>query len=218
MAQHLKLVGMLISNGVVQHNQELRSSREIVEFLKANLFPEWDGVSNEQVVIVEAGSRRPVFNAIGGVDLDSELHNYGVDLPGIYRDINRQQSKGLSELSRQADAAESSDEEDSIGLSVSEMVMRKETLRSARLARTVDDVAKLVQDTYFTAWFETADHNRSWGYFEPADYSVQPMTLEDGGWTDDGSRKRIILDGKSGVQFDGAGEDIVQFVILEPPP
>lgn len=218
MTQHLKLVGMLIANGDIQHRQELRSSREIVEFLKAHLFPEWGDVSTDQVVIIDASSQQPVFNAIGGVDLCSELHNYGVDLPGIYREINRQQSKGLSELSREAGTDGRSDEEDSIGLSAEEMVMRKETLRSAREARTVSDVAKLVQGTYFDAWFETGDHRRSWGYFEYRDRSVQPMVFKDGGWSEDCSRTRVILEGNARVKFDGSGEDIVSFIILDPPP
>ena len=56
MKEHLKLVGMLLSKGEVKHKQDLHSRNDIVDFLKTHLFPEWDEVSGDQVVIVEVES------------------------------------------------------------------------------------------------------------------------------------------------------------------
>jgi hypothetical protein len=215
MTYRLNLLGMLISNGRIEHSLELHSSSDIVKFLKANLFQEWGDLSGDRVVIVETVGMKPIFEAIDGVDMYSELHEYGVDLPQIYRDVNKQQSQQLAELSREGDVTDS--DEDSIGLSVEEMVMRKETLRDAREAKTVSDIAQLVQGTYFDAWFETIGHDRCWGYFDHWDYSVQPMDLRNGGWSEHRSKKRVILNSNARVKFNGSGEDVLSFIILDPP-
>jgi hypothetical protein len=215
MEDGLNLLGMLISKGKIDRSLGLHSSGEIVEFLKENLFQEWGGVSTDRVVIIDQSGMRPIFEAIGGVDMYSELQKYGVDLPQIYRDINKQQSEQLAELSRDESATDPN--EDSIGLSASEVVMRKETLRSARAAKTVNDVAQLVKDTYFDAWFKTTSGDRSWSYFDPEACSVRPMMSTGGGWSANPCEKRIVLNGSARVEFNGSGEDIVSFIILDPP-
>lgn len=185
MKTRYRCIGLVLSGESVEHQEDLETSDAIARFLKKYLFPEWSSSSsNERVAIVDVESQVPIFNAVNGVDLHSELRDYGVDLPEIYKDLNRARSDALSALS--LGTSGSGGITDSIGLSSEEMVMRKETLRAAKAAKTVGDVLELVGGTYFEAYV--------------CGWPLGESELDEG----------------TKVAFEGSGEDTLHFDIVDP--
>ena len=213
--QQKTYIGYIFVGGQCKRVDELEGSEGLVQFLKRFLVPEWTK-DNTEIRILDPQEGRSLFQAIGGVDLYSELQHHGVSLPDVYKELKTELHKGLSALNTGDDGTEG-DDSDPIGLSGQEIVMRVETCRSARAAKSVKDVAEFIEGTYFDAFFDTEDGARSWGYFDSEDLTVQPMKNTGGGWQEDLELTRIHLKPEARVKYVGAGEDSLSFVILDPP-
>ena len=108
---------------------------------------------------------------------------------------------------------------DQIGLSPGEIKMRQRIKQYARNARTVNDVANLIRNTYFTAFFYTADDSKAWGYLDAQDLSVSVFVreaLKDGyQWED--TEKPFKLPPEARVRHRSSSEDKHYFTLLDPP-
>jgi hypothetical protein len=161
---------------------------------------------------------RIIFQSIGGVDLRSELQFHGISLRNLYQEIRAEMTQRVQGADDTASKPEWETYYDSIALSAGEMLMRKIAKQRAKAARTVRDVSELLKGTYFDAWFRTRDGNRSWGYFNPTDFSIQPAKVASaGGWQSDASHDRVVLDPNARVDYTGSGEDVHGFILLDPP-
>jgi len=188
----------------------LESTDAVVAFLKAHLY-------EEEVCITDAGDNL-IFRARDGVDLYSRLDEMGIDLPAIYRGIRGEIVAEAEEEEEEEGEREPWEEAyDSIGLSPAETQMRQMAKAGAKAARTVADVARLVEGTYFDAFFETEDRTRAWGYFDPTDYSAVVMkeSADEGGQGYCG--RQVFLKPQARVRHTGSGEDVHAFILLDPP-
>ena len=179
----------------------------VVAFLKAHLY-------DEEVVITDGGDNM-LFHASDGIDLYSGLDELGIDLQANYQEIRR-------EIAAEATAGEGEREPwkelyDSVGLSAEEIRMRQSVKRTVKAARTVADVARLLENTYFDVFFETEDGTGAWGYFDPKGYSALVMKRgAHGGWRQDG-RRFVTLQPETRVRHKSSGEDTHLFILLDPP-
>jgi len=209
--------GFLFVDRRCEHVEELEGKEGIVRFLKEYLFPESSG-DQTVIRITDYHKKRTIFKSVGGVDCESELQNHGISLPDLYQEIRAQMTQRVQGADDTAHKPEWETYYDSIGLSGERMQMRKTAKQSAKAARTVRDVAELLEGTYFDAWFKRRDGTRSWGYFNSEDFSVQPeRATGDGGWQFDESQDRVVLDPNARVEYTGSGEDIHGFILLDPP-
>ena len=97
--------------------------------------------------------------------------------------------------------------------------MRQRVKRAAKAASSVSEVAELVQDTYFDAFFYTLDESKGWGYFDGADLTVSKLVkVKDAfgiGWQDTGHR--VHLSPEARVMHQSSSEDVHRFILLNPP-
>jgi hypothetical protein len=192
----------------------LRGKAGIISFLKAHLF------DIGEVRIVGPHAERMVFRAIDGVDLHSELRNHGIDLRQIYEEV-KQEALALIQSGEAREPWES--DYDSLGVSPTEIAMRQRVKGAAKAARTVADVASLLEGTYFDALFETEDGERAWSSFDPATMSASCLAREDLPWEGAtehawrNSSETVTLSPTARVRHRGSGEDVHVYVILDPP-
>jgi hypothetical protein len=198
----MRILGYFTRHGEHVGPVALEDRAMVLGFLEVHLF-------DDEVILADPDDRL-VFRAVDGVDLISRLDELGIDLPALYRSLRRAAVSAASDAEDEREPWE--DLYDGIGLSPGEIAMRQRAKRAARAARTVADVVELLAGTYFDASFVTEDGSRSWAYFDPDDLSVLER-LADGG-----TGKRIVLSPDARVRHRGSGEDIHNFVLLDPPP
>lgn len=181
----------------------LHDLEEVLAFLKAHLF-------NEQVTITD---RRDElwFEARSGVDLFSRLDELGIDLPELYH----QHRQEILDEAIEIDIERQPWEElyDQVGLSPGEIHMRQRVKKLALEAKTVSDVASLVEGTYFDVLFCLADGQPAWGTFDPQDFSVSPLQEE----AQAHLISRIVLAPHARVRHVASGEDIHLFELIDLP-
>ncbi|RJP74012.1 MAG: hypothetical protein C4539_00945 [Ignavibacteriales bacterium] len=203
-------IGLLLIDGKPELEKRLTSQEEVEEFLMNYLQPEFSEISSEDVAIIDVLEDKPIFLAKSGNDIYSFLNEYGISLPDIYANLKKKNIKGLLALDENPpEIIDTIDQEyGPIGFSTEEVVMRTETFRRARLAQNVKDVSELIKDTYFDALFTEEEGSRSWGYFDE-DLSVSPINSD--------KNVRIYLKPESRVKFTYGGEDVLSFIIFDPP-
>jgi hypothetical protein len=207
--------GILREKGRGEQILVLEGREGIIRFLKKHLFAKTSDDQTE-IGIAEFDTGRVIFHSIGGVDLDSELQHHGISLPDLYQEIKAEIRKRVQEDSG-TEKPEWEEYFDSIGLSEAEIQMRAAAKKNARAARTVRDVAKLIEGTYFDADFESEDGTRMWGYFDEHDFTVEPLRNDGTGWSAGSSEKRVRLDPDARVTYTESGEDVHGFILLDPP-
>ena len=200
-------LGCVTSRGVRGRPQRIENRSELISFLKTHLH-------EDEVVVTDPGDRL-LFRAVDGVDLYSELERLGIDLPGLYRDIR--QGMVSPEPEQATDRAPWEQLYDSIGLSPGEIQIRQRVKRLCKAARTVADVARLLEGTYFDAHFYSEDRKQSWNYFDPRDYSVIVLIESEAEGSDDDQERTVTLAPEARVQHVSSGEDIHAFILLDPP-
>lgn len=197
----MKIIGHVTIAGQRRRPVELNDRQEVKTFLESHLF-------DDELVLTDVNDRL-VFRAVDGVDLYSSLEELRIDLPALYRKLRSATIETSGDSSFKREPWE--DHYDSIGLSPDEIAMRQRSKRLAKTARTVADIVELLAGTYFDARFETEDRTRSWGYFDPDDFSVIEQLA------DHNEGARIHLSPDARVRHSGSGEDIHSFVLLDPP-
>jgi len=197
-------LGCVTSRGVRGRPQRIENRSELISFLKTHLH-------EDEVVVTDPGDRL-LFRAVDGVDLYSELERLGVDLPELYRDIR--QGMVSPEPEQATDREPWEQLYDSIGLSPGEIQMRQRVKRLCKAARTVADVAQLLEGTYFDAHFYSEDRARAWGYFNPEDYSVYPLAgSDDAGWGESQETTPVPLSPDARVCHISSSEDVHRFIL-----
>lgn len=197
-------LGYVTSRGVRGRPQRIENRSELINFLKMHLH-------EDEVVVTDPGDNL-LFRAVDGVDLYSELAELGIDLPGLYSDIRQ----GLVSPEPEKDTNQESWEQlyDSIGLSPGEIRMRQRVKRLCKAARTVADVARLLEGTYFGAHFYSEDRARVWGYFNPEDYSVSELVgSEEDGWREGQEPEPLHISPNARVSHLSSSEDVHRFIL-----
>jgi hypothetical protein len=197
----------IIEGGFYGTPVRLLSASELVAFIKKHLYA-------EELRITDCGDNL-IYHAVNGIDLYSDLESYGIDLPEIYREIRAEwvNRSADNETARQP----WEDFYDSIGLSAGEYEMRQKSKRAAKSAKTVQDVAYLLEDTYFDAFFTSEDSQRAWGYFRGGDFSAVTMVGDEiSGWQGDWERV-VHLSPGARVRHKRSGEDSHWFILLDEP-
>jgi hypothetical protein len=201
-------LGYVYSGDTHGEPQHLENQDELTDFLKAHLY-------EEEVVITDAGDNL-LFRAVDGVDLYSELDELGIDLPALYREVRQELVAGEAQGGAERQPWE--EYYDSIGLSPSEIHMRQRAKRLCKAAQTVEDVARLLEGTYFDAYFYSEDRQRAWGYFNPEDYSIDVLEgSQEEGWGERQDPLTVTLDRNARVKYVSSGEDVHGFTLLDPP-
>lgn len=205
MASHF--IGYVTSGGRRSPPQRLENRAELVSFIKANLY-------DDEVVITDAEDN-VLFRAVDGVDLYSAVDKLGIDLPALYRETR----EALVAAESEPDAETEPWEElyDSIGLSPGEIAMRQRVKRTCKAARTVADVAELLEGTYFAAHFYSEDRRRAWRFFDPHDYSVSAAKMVNGQNANEEQERIVHLDPDARVRHLSSSEDIHKFILRDPP-
>jgi hypothetical protein len=198
------LLGYVYRNGRYDMGEKLCGAQEICTFIKKYLY-------EEEIRICDPGDNL-IFQARDGVDLFSQLEEFGIDLPGIYQSLHKE---ALDSNPNELPRPKWEELYDSIGLSSGEIAMRQRVKKAAREATTVADVARLLEGTYFSACFYSEDETCCWSYFDPHDLTVRKMErVEDEygiGWQDTG--ELVTLDPDARVQHHSSGEDIHAFIL-----
>jgi len=193
-----------------KHGQAIRLEGQyaIIAFIKKYLFA-------EELRLCDA-SDHLIFHALDGVDIYNNLDNIGIDLPAIYRAVLKEETKLVVDAKPKETWEKLYDQ---IGLSPGEIAMRQRVKIAAKAASSVSEVAELVQDTYFDAFFYTLDESKSWGYFDGTDFTVSKLVkVEDAfgtGWQSTGHR--VHLSSKARVKHRSSSEDVHRFILLNPP-
>ncbi len=197
------LLGYVYVDGYHDLPTRLHNLEDVLAFLKAHLF-------NEQVIISD---RRDElwFEARSGVDLFSRLDELGIDLPELYRQHRQEILDEAIEIEVERQPWE--EVYDQVGLSPGEIHMRQRVKKLAMEAKTVSDVASLVEGTYFDVLFCQADGQPAWGYFDPQDFSVSPLHEEGQA----NLISRIVLAPHARVRHVASGEDIHLFELMDLP-
>ena len=186
--------------------KRLEGIESLVSFIKRHLL-------SEELRITDS-SDSLILHVLDGVDLFSTLHQYGVDLPQLYRSIQKQDlDEGLNGETQWDDWQE---DYDRANPSPSEIRTRLAIKKAFKTAQNVADIAKLLTDGSYTICFESQDGTQAWGDFNPTDYSVVAMNET----AKSGSKKkvsRVVLEPNARVRHDGSGEDIHVFILLDPP-
>ena len=199
-------LGYITSGGNRGPAQRLEGTGSITTFLKDHFY-------EDEVVITDSGDNL-VFRAVDGVDIYSALDAMGIDLPAIYQDIR--EAWDVNETQAKREPWE--DLYDNIGLSAGEVRMRQRVKRACKTAKTVEDVAHLLEGTYFDVHFYSEDRLRAWGYFNPDDYSIQELEGNDEDDVGDKHVPHIItLNPNARVKHISSSEDVHRFVLFDPP-
>lgn len=191
-----------------QHDgpKRLEGIASLVPFIKRHLLSEELRITDSSDILI--------LHVLDGVDLLSTLHEYGVDLPQLYKSIRKHDlGEGFNVDKQWGDWQ---DDHDRTNPSLSEIRTRLAIKKACKAAQNVADVAKLLEGGSFTVCFESQDGTRAWGDFNPIDYSVVAMNET----VKTGSQKRVgrvTLDPTARLRHDGSGEDIHVFILLDPP-
>ena len=218
-------LGYVYKDGKHGLSQRLRGKKELTSFLIEHLYA-------EEVVVTDTGDEC-LFWAVGGIDMVTKLEQVGIDINHLYQS----QREGWVEESREGEEQQYERQEwevyyDSIGLSPQEAAMRQRAKAACQAAETLEDVAELLQETYFIASFYTEDEKRFWSYFDQEDYSASEFVwkpFEEGekrpfGTPEDQeghlveTNRRVILPTQARVCYRRSSEDNHYFTILDPPP
>ena len=203
MSAKTPFLGYVTLEGYHAAPSSLTGMDEIRSFLKEHLF-------DEQVLITDS-SDELWFQALDGVDHFSRLAELGIDLPELYR---QHRQKLLDEVvDPLVERQPWEDVYDQIGLSSGEIRMRQRVKMLVREARTISDVARLLEGTYFDVLFCQADGQPAWGYFDPQDFSVS-LLHEEG---KSNHAARIVLAPQTRVRHVASGEDIHLFELIDLP-
>jgi len=182
----------------------LDDEKALFEFIKAN----WEV---NQLIITDSSDQQLLIMR-DGVDLFNQLNQFGIQLSDIFHDIR-------DNLTNDHDTGNKPEWEllyNSIGLSAGEIQMRQRVKRACKAAKTVSDVIKLVQGTYFDVSFVTKDGQRCWGYFDEMQCSATVLIKDyQGFWSDSGKEDVIPQDAR--VVHLRSGEDVHEFTLLDPP-
>ncbi len=200
-------IGTVTSGGRRSPPQRLEDRAELVRFIKANLY-------EDEVVVTDAGDNL-LFRALDGVDVYSALHKLGIDLPALYGEAREALVAAESEPGAETEPWE--ELYDSVGLSPGEIAMRQRVKRACKAARTVADVAELLEGTYFDAYFYSQDRSRAWRYFDPRDYSAWAYETGEEEDLSEEQERSVQLDPDARVRHVSSGEDIHTFILLDPP-
>ena len=200
-------LGCVTSGGNRGPAQRLEGIGSITAFLKDHLY-------EDDVVITDAGDNL-VFRAVDGVDLHSQLNELGIDLPAVYQEIREMWNADEPQTKREP----WEDLYDSIGLSPGEIQMRKRVKAACRAAQTVEDVARLLEGTYFESHFYSDDRQCAWGYFDPDNYSIHKLVgSEEDGWGEGQDPQVVNLNPGARVKHISSSEDVHRFSLYDPPP
>jgi hypothetical protein len=114
------------------------------------------------------------------------------------------------------------------GLDVEEIGMRNKSRSSAKEATTIRKAAAAAEGTYFDIHFQTPDESELYSYFEPSDFTIVKLELHDDrkwwpdipeefawGWRQTENSKRVHLNPDAPVKYEGTGEDIHLFILLD---
>jgi len=163
-------------------------------------------------LIITDNSDQQLLIMQDGVDLFNHLDQFGIRLLDIFHDIR----DNLVNDHETGNKPEWEQLYDSIGLSAGEIQMRQRVKRACKVAKTVSDVVKLVQGTYFDVSFVTEDRQRCWGYFDEMQCTAIVLIKDDQGyWSDSGKEDVITLDAR--VVHLESREDVHEFILLDPP-
>ena len=203
MSANFPFLGYVYQDGFHDVPARLNSVAEILAFLKEHL-------CDDQVILTDR-SDELWFQSMGGVDHFSRLDELGIDLPELFR---MQRQEIVAELSQPEGSPQPWEEVyDQVGLDPGEIRMRQRVKKLAREAQTVEDVARLVEGTYFDVFFSRAGGEPSLGYFDPQDYSAEFI----GEGAPSRQESRIVLDPRARVRHVASGEDIHLFHLIDFP-
>lgn len=192
-------LGYVFINGQQSQAQPLAGKDAIISFLQDHLY-------DPEVIITDSGDRL-LFRAVDGIDHYSSLADLEIDLKLVFEKIR----KTWHSTEQGADREPWEDFYDSIGLSPEEVRMRQQVKQACKTARTVADVVRLLEGTYFSARFFSEDLSQEWGYFDPDDFSgVRLNASEEPG-------QAVIFEPVARVKYISSGEDIHTFFLLDPP-
>ena len=198
----------LYQDGCYRLPIQLVGREAVLEFLRNNLYA-------EELRLCDA-SDQLLCQIVNGVDLVNKLDEISIDLKSLFSSGKRDPDSS-GKINRPIENWEVL--YDRIGLSPGEVRMRQRIKHAARNARTVDEVANLIFETYFTAFFYTADESRAWGYLDAQDLSASVFTrevLNDGSrWVD--TEKTVRLDPEARVRHRSSSEDKHYYTLLDPP-
>ena len=199
--------GYVYSNDMRSERILIADKSELLYFLKSHLY-------DTQLEITDARDNL-VFRSLEGVDLFSNLGDIGIDLPAIYQESRKEMI--AEEESEPKDREPWEDHYDRIGLSPGEIRMRQRVKAACKAARTIGEVAVLLEGTYFDASFISEDKTRAWGCLNGQDCSVCLLRgSEEEGWGNAGN-ERVTLDRETRVRHLSSSEDMHWFSILNPP-
>jgi hypothetical protein len=202
-----KYWGYVYSNDKRAERILLADTAELLYFLKSHLY-------DAQLEITDARDNL-VFRSLEGVDLYSNLGDIGINLPAIYREFREEIA--ANEGPDMTDRETWEDEYDRIGLSPGEIRMRQRVKAACKAARTVGEVAALLEGTYFGASFISEDKTRAWGYLDGQDCSVYLLQgSEEEGWGN-AVDEMVTFDRETRVKHLYSSEDMHWFLILDPP-
>jgi hypothetical protein len=186
----------------------LETVMAVKDFVTEHLFA-------EELMICDTGDHL-LLHVLDGVDLFNALDEIGIDLTVIFQSLRRDTIQGIDEA-KPKEAWEIL--YDQIGLSPGEIAMRQRVKRAAKVAQTVADVADLIRDTYFDAYFYSPDDSTVWMYFDDQDLSVTEFTREEDqeniSWEDSG--RKVYLSPSARVQHRSSAEDKHVFTMLDLP-
>lgn len=192
-------LGYAFVKGQQTQAQRLDGKEAIISFLQEHLY-------DPEVVITDSGDRL-IFRAVDGIDLYTSLADLEIDLRLVYEKIRKTWHSDEQGAGREP----WEDLYDSIGLSPGEIRMRQRVKQACKAARTVADVAKLLEGTYFSARFYSEDRSREWGYF---DLDKPTMIMLN---TSEEPEQPMIFDPVARVKHIASREDIHTFILLDPP-
>ena len=199
-------LGYITSCGKRGTAKSLEGKDAIISFLKKHLY-------KDDVVITDVQDNL-LFRAVDGVDIYSAVDALEIDLPAIYQDICG--TWNVNETQAKSEPWE--DLYDSVGLSPGEIRMRQRVKRACKTAQTVEDVAQLLEGTYFDAYFYSEDQKCAWGYFDPNDYSIHELEgSEEEGWGEKQVPHIVILNPDARVKHISSSEDVHRFILFDPP-
>lgn len=177
--------------------------QELINFIKENL-------QAPQLIITDSSDHQ-ILLLKDGIDLYNNLENYGISLQTIFSEVR------TNLVNPEKPLIEKPEWEilyDNIGLSPGEIRMRQRVKKACQSAKTVSDVADLLQNTYFDAHFLSEDEQHWWRYFDATDYSASLVTKHaNGKWIENDIR--VHLSKNACVRHVKSSEDNHTFLLLD---
>jgi hypothetical protein len=192
-------------NGNHPSPTELTSTEALSNFIKEHFF-------DKQLIITNSADEQ-ILLMHNGVDLYQDLDSLGINLAEIMQEIREDASQPLTPNEKKPGWERLYDQ---IGLSPGEIRMRQRVKRECRLARTVAEVAELVQGTYFDARFYSPDGLWAWGYFDETDFTATVL-IKNGKNIWGSSHERVVLPPGGRVRHQESREDVHVFTLLTSP-